>query len=216
MSDVFSNILCVFCGENVGEFGGNSPVPLRDITDRCCDSCNFSKVIPSRYEAYIAHTEKKIYPFAMNEGNCLINAFINQREQYRDLDLKIVTGSISFHGWFKHGGENWTHQDFALTHRPHPSNGVPYIDFHAWLEDKDGNIYDTIFESDSSIAYTKTGKPLSDLVVGVKICKSKQFMLEEGVKYVKSSKETHNFIWDCFQQVLCSVDKKLIDFHTTL
>jgi hypothetical protein len=212
MSDVFSNILCVFCGENVGEFGGNSPVPLKDFTERCCDSCNFSKVIPARYEAYI--TKKKTYPLAKKEGACLINAYVNQREQYRDLDLKIETGSISLNGWFKHGGENWTDQDFALTHRPHPSNGIPFLNFHAWLEDKDGNIYDTIFETDSSIAYTKTGNPLSDLVVGVIICKSKQFMLEGGVKYVKSSKKTRNFILDCFQQVFCSVDKELEGFHT--
>lgn len=51
---------CCFCGEELTpqpdispRFWGNNPEPLmRDDENRCCDHCNFTKVIPARIERY--------------------------------------------------------------------------------------------------------------------------------------------------------------------
>lgn len=38
---------CCLCGSDwIG--WGNNPDPLGDVTDKCCDFCNQSKVIPAR------------------------------------------------------------------------------------------------------------------------------------------------------------------------
>lgn len=39
---------CCLCGETYNGYG-NNPAPLSDNdTDRCCDECNLTKVIPAR------------------------------------------------------------------------------------------------------------------------------------------------------------------------
>lgn len=42
--------LCCFCEVEITD-GGNDPEPIvvDNPTDRCCDGCNWNKVIPSRY-----------------------------------------------------------------------------------------------------------------------------------------------------------------------
>ena len=44
---------CCFCGKLLqgAERYGNNPAPLAK-EGRCCDECNFLKVIPTRIEAY--------------------------------------------------------------------------------------------------------------------------------------------------------------------
>ena len=41
--------LCCFCGVEITD-GGNDPEPIvvDNPTDRCCDTCNWDKVIPGR------------------------------------------------------------------------------------------------------------------------------------------------------------------------
>ena len=41
--------LCCFCEVEITD-GGNDPEPIvvDNATDRCCDSCNWDRVIPSR------------------------------------------------------------------------------------------------------------------------------------------------------------------------
>lgn len=48
MLPAFENHDCCFCGADFGRWGHN-PEPLMDGTTKaCCDTCNFTKVIPAR------------------------------------------------------------------------------------------------------------------------------------------------------------------------
>lgn len=38
--------LCIFCGKEIVGYG-NNPAPLSE-EGRCCDECNYTKVIPAR------------------------------------------------------------------------------------------------------------------------------------------------------------------------
>jgi hypothetical protein len=38
---------CSLCGGPYTHWG-NNPSPLKDIEERCCDRCNYEKVIPAR------------------------------------------------------------------------------------------------------------------------------------------------------------------------
>lgn len=45
--EIYGTHICSLCGvEFVGM--GNNPEPLKDFEERCCDSCNWTKVIPAR------------------------------------------------------------------------------------------------------------------------------------------------------------------------
>jgi hypothetical protein len=40
--------VCCLCGDTIDGYG-NNPAPLcKNETDRCCDHCNYEKVIPAR------------------------------------------------------------------------------------------------------------------------------------------------------------------------
>ena len=40
---------CIICGGEIGEGWGNNPEPIKDYNEgRCCDTCNFTVVIPER------------------------------------------------------------------------------------------------------------------------------------------------------------------------
>ena len=43
-------VKCCLCGKDAGRYG-NSPYPLLK-EGRCCDECNFQKVIPARLHRY--------------------------------------------------------------------------------------------------------------------------------------------------------------------
>ena len=101
-----------------------------------------------------------------SEGNCFANAYINQRNYYKDRKLKLVFGSLAFNGWWEYGNAAWTYSDFAAKH----SAGTYIWDAHAWLEDDAGNIYDFIFPWYNQVAIINTGRPLpkqSSLMEGV-------------------------------------------------
>lgn len=86
---------------------------------------------------------------------CLHNAYLNQQGIYKNLDLKIVVGSIAYNGHWEFGGKGWTLMDFINSRR-----GKTSWDAHAWLEDADGNIYDYIQNEDNLVSIIHTGKPL--------------------------------------------------------
>ena len=39
--------ICSLCGGPYEHFG-NNPEPLKDFEERCCDDCNWQKVVPAR------------------------------------------------------------------------------------------------------------------------------------------------------------------------
>lgn len=91
-----------------------------------------------------------------SEGNCFVNAYINQNHHYKDRKLKLVYGSVSFNGWWEYGGAEWRYADFAAKHSP----GSYRWDCHAWLEDDAGNVYDYVFPWYSQVAKINTGRRL--------------------------------------------------------
>ena len=50
---------CCFCEGDVGEYGGNNPTPLAG--DKCCDSCNKSKVIPARMALFTSSARRRVF-----------------------------------------------------------------------------------------------------------------------------------------------------------
>jgi len=94
-------------------------------------------------------------PLRYIPGYCFHNAYINQNYHYKDRNLKLVIGSLSFNGWTEYGGINWTLADFVKN-----SPGGRSWDAHAWLEDDDGFIYDMVFDSYHWVAERRTGATL--------------------------------------------------------
>ena len=88
--------------------------------------------------------------------------------------LKLVIGSLGLNGHFEFGGKDWKMKEF----KKKPS------DSHAWLEDKDGNVYDYIFNHYGECAehWGKTVSfPLKWEIVGI----SKQALKEEyGMEFI--------------------------------
>ena len=50
-------LTCCLCGEDFEGYGNNPyPLPMKNEDDRCCDECNYDKVIPERlYQIGRAH-----------------------------------------------------------------------------------------------------------------------------------------------------------------
>ena len=48
---------CVFCGKIIMFGYGNNAMPLK--SGRCCDKCNYGKVIPERVRLYKKDVEEK-------------------------------------------------------------------------------------------------------------------------------------------------------------
>jgi hypothetical protein len=128
-------------------------------------------------------------PLALQKrsGQCFVNAYINKRHCYKDLNLKLVIGSIAYNGWFEYGGEHWRKEDFLAKY-----SGWAW-DAHAWLEDEDGNIYDYIFEWDNTVSKLHTGKPIKHLGLIEKA--SKYQCSRWGLTYVPADKETQTMIF---------------------
>ena len=48
---------CCFCGEKYDHWGNNAEPVIED--GRCCDSCNWTVVIPARFREYEAYEAAK-------------------------------------------------------------------------------------------------------------------------------------------------------------
>lgn len=105
---------------------------------------------------------------------CAYNAFVNQRNAYKDLNLKWVFGSCAYNGFWEYGGADYeTYDDYKRG------------DFHVWLEDKDGRVYDFVTAHHNFSARINTGKPLK--VRGLIEGKTKEELESLGVTYRPAS-----------------------------
>jgi hypothetical protein len=110
------------------------------------------------------------------ESCCSYNAFVNQRNAYKSLDLKWVYGSCAYNGWWEYGGTDYdSYDDFKRG------------DYHAWLEDKEGRVYDCITSHHDFCARVNTGKPLK--VRGIVEGATKEEMKNLGVTYLPASEK---------------------------
>lgn len=90
-----------------------------------------------------------------SQGCCFYNAYINQRNCYKKLGLKWCFGSVAYNGWWEYGGTDYnTFEDFF--NGKHTSG----YDAHAWLEDKDGRVYDFISAKDAFTSRIRTDKDI--------------------------------------------------------
>jgi len=121
-------------------------------------------------------------------GECYYNALYNQQNTFMGSKLKLVIGSLGLNGHFEFGGKDWKMKEF----KKKPS------DSHAWLEDKDGNVYDYIFNRYGECAeyWGKTVSfPLNWEIVGI----SKQALKEEyGLEFVPAPPPTQKMIMETF------------------
>ena len=90
-----------------------------------------------------------------SEDCCFYNAYINQRNCYKQLGLKWCFGSMAYNGWWEYGGKDYeTFEDF---YKGKYSCGY---DAHSWLEDKDGRVYDFISPKDAFTSRIRTNKDI--------------------------------------------------------
>ena len=90
-----------------------------------------------------------------SEGCCFYNAYINQRNCYKQLGLKWCFGSMAYNGWWEFGGTDYkTLDDFQK------GKYTKGYDAHAWLEDKDGRVYDFVSAKDAFTSRIRTDKDI--------------------------------------------------------
>ena len=107
---------------------------------------------------------------------CAYNAFVNQRNAYKHLNLKWVYGSCAYSGFWEYGGPDYdSYDDFKRG------------DYHAWLEDKEGRVYDFITNHHDFCARINTGKALK--VRGLVEGATKEEMESLGVTYLPASEK---------------------------
>jgi len=135
---------------------------------------------------------EKELPLYYQSGSCFHNAYINKNYHYKDRNLKLVIGSLSFNGWTEYGGKNWKLADFIKN-----SPGGRSWDAHAWLEDEDGFIYDKVFSSYNTVAKKRTGEELNEELLegnGLLVEADPDWVEEAGLTYTPADKETQKHI----------------------
>ena len=150
-------------------------------------------------------TSMNTLPLTYKEGNCFVNAFINKRNYYKDLNLKLMFGSLGMNDWFEYGGKDWKYADFAKNHK----EGSFIWDAHCWLEDEEGNVYDYAFKWYDQVARKHTKKGLKHL--GLIEKKSKEWCRKQGLSYVPADAETSKAIFLSAFQYLAGAEKTLMN-----
>jgi hypothetical protein len=143
-------------------------------------------------------------PLTYKANNCYINAFINLRHHYKGKGLKLVIGSLGINRWFEFGGRDWTKSDFAKK-----MSGSFQTDSHCWLEDKDGNIYDYLFDDYDFWVKFRTNKPMrrKGLLEGV----SKTDLRAVGIQYIPADKDTQQMLFLHTYKHCCEAERRLLD-----
>lgn len=144
-------------------------------------------------------------PVTYLSGFCLMNAYINQRHAYKEKGLKMKIGSLAINGWWEYGGENWKQADFARTFTGDS------CDFHAWLEDAEGNVYDCAQPWFNEVAKIRTGRPLT--VKGKIEGKSKEALSALGLTYKEADVEAQAWIAIRFAKRAKEIEAHIVASH---
>lgn len=142
------------------------------------------------------------------DGNSIFRAWYNQTHAYKNLNLKIVFGSLGFGKegeeeiFFDLGGiDRVTFPDFInpdTYDRLGPGGLVWAVDLHCWLEDEAENIYD-VFEPEWEMRASYLGKWIS--IIGKKEIRGKtaeELKRNHGIHYVKAGNKDTQFLLDMF------------------
>ena len=116
-------------------------------------------------------------------NQCYINAAYNRDHIFRGLGLRLVIGSLGLNGHYEFGGEKYTVKDFKRK----------WNDSHAWLEDKDGNVYDYIFAHYAFCARTWGKTPTFETDVEL-VAMPKDELRKQGLSYVPACAEAQAYI----------------------
>jgi len=121
-------------------------------------------------------------------GGCYIGSRWNQKHAWKDLDLNLVCGSLGFEDWFEHGSPSYASaRDFT--------GGKPIgWDWHVWLEDSSGRVYDIVSGQWHGIAAIH-GKRL-DVPRGPVEGVEKTRLHAKGLRYVAAPAETQCILLD--------------------
>jgi hypothetical protein len=134
---------------------------------------------------------KDTYGVLSIPDSCSMQAFFNKTHVYRDLDLRIVVGSLGIgkkDPWFEYGSKDFkTVKDFMTSKFTKKNGGGnTQVDMHCWLEDSKGSVYDTVTSQVSvnvKIVHKKTTKyKTNDVIEAV----SKEELALKGLHYVPS------------------------------
>ena len=127
------------------------------------------------------------------ENHCLLCSTYNAKNCWKDLGLRRKCGSLGFgkgSPWFEHGSPAFkTVRDFT------GSKPIDW-DWHVWLENSDGEVYDVVAAAWHAIAavhgkHLGLGSHAESLVVAGK---SKSWLRRNGLDYVEAPAETQTML----------------------
>jgi hypothetical protein len=122
-------------------------------------------------------------------NQCFINAVRNRDNGYKELNLRLVIGSLGLNEWFEFGGKDWkTTKDWIVKGRKAPGTW----DAHGWLEDEEGNVYDFVFDDYLNISDIRNGRGL--LKAGIVEKKSKKQCERMGLTYIAAPQPVQEII----------------------
>jgi len=119
---------------------------------------------------------EKMLRYTSNQ--CFLNATYNKKNAYRNLNLKIVIGSLGLNDWFEFGGKEWTIGEWKKARK-----GECSWDAHCWLEDNDGNVYDYCFNDYLWVSRIRL-LTIGNLTEGVIEKVSKEDCAKRGLTYI--------------------------------
>jgi len=121
-------------------------------------------------------TPEKMLRYTPN--SCFLNATYNKNNAYRNLNLKVVIGSLGLNGWFEFGGKDWSINEWKQAKK-----GKCSWDAHCWLEDDNGNVYDYCFNDYLWVSRIRLWT-IGDLTEGVIERVNKEDCLKRGLTYI--------------------------------
>jgi hypothetical protein len=130
------------------------------------------------------------------DGNCFVYATYNSKKQWASLNLKLVCGTLGFGlppapRWYEHGNPKWTStKQFMNGHQAS-------WDWHVWLENDDGAVYDIVPGMWHDLAAVN-GKKLSigdptknTLIEGL----DKDHVNAHGLEYIPAPQDTQTTLF---------------------
>lgn len=174
----------------------NTHAVLKNTEDR--------KVAIKDFSAAILRQDPRCFvkdtPVLFLDGNCYIYAYYNRQRCYVDLGLHLVSGSLGFGKktprWFEFGSETYcTAKDFM--------SALGSWDWHVWLEDGDGNVWDVVPDIWHPLAKTY-GRHFSfgsDKETVVMEGLSKAEAKKHGLEYVPADESTQHILFSVAQKL---------------
>lgn len=119
-------------------------------------------------------TQQKMAKYMKAEKSCFLNAFVNQKNYYKDKNLKLRIGVMKRFGQLMYPDCPKTEQECEEQYAKYKAFSA-----HCWLEDEDGDVYD-YWHMDFCYV-NKDGDPVEFRLEGA----SKEDIKEQGYEYIQ-------------------------------